>query len=372
MALYRNGSPRGLSRRSSLPLGCVLAATITLGIIALNYGGSGTMLRSGYYDQKPPTSFSKRQQPGAVCMQAMQHYFPGAVSGDVTNNCMKTLMRKFGVYPEKTLLGISTCPDEINRLMDRFTDQWGYNFPLSGLAGVPFTGKTGFGAYGSHAPDGGAVLIFFAPHIGLSEVGELGKVKRLGVGKHSGACGSLLAAIAAVEKKRSAQNHEQQPPPADDPLDYQQKHVRWNSTYLFSETAPLYTKGQVVEIIDQHWEEIKDSPNRLRAATEIVYQVIKWRLIACIPVDFPKPVGLIGGIQINTDKEDGSSGVDYFQPKDVLFRRGPNREFTEKTLEFQRLAASDEEADANMYKMPLRGQTPQMSPHGSQTPAIDH
>ena len=42
-------------------------------------------------------------------------------------------------------------------------------FHLGGLAGVPFTGKTGFGAYSGHVSEGGHCFVLQAPHIGVSD-----------------------------------------------------------------------------------------------------------------------------------------------------------------------------------------------------------
>ena len=48
---------------------------------------------------------------------------------------------------------------------------------MGGLGGVPFIGKSGFGAYGHHVPDNGKMFILFAPHIGLSNC-KLGEIDR--------------------------------------------------------------------------------------------------------------------------------------------------------------------------------------------------
>ena len=52
----------------------------------------------------------------------------------------------------------SSCPDEINHdnseedVTSLFHKRWGSTFPLSGLGGLPFTGKTGWGAFSGHVP----------------------------------------------------------------------------------------------------------------------------------------------------------------------------------------------------------------------------
>ena len=53
-------------------------------------------------------------------------------------------------------------------------------FPLGGLAGFPFTGKTGWGAFSSHCPEDGHIVIMFAPHVGVDCDGNVGKINRPG------------------------------------------------------------------------------------------------------------------------------------------------------------------------------------------------
>ena len=49
---------------------------------------------------------------------------------------------------------------------------------MAGLAGFPFTGKSGFGAFSSHCPKDGNIVIMFAPHVGVDMSGNVGKVSR--------------------------------------------------------------------------------------------------------------------------------------------------------------------------------------------------
>ena len=49
---------------------------------------------------------------------------------------------------------------------------------MGGLAGIPFVGKVGFGAFYAHIPKDGNLLILFAPHVGIAPDGEIGKFQR--------------------------------------------------------------------------------------------------------------------------------------------------------------------------------------------------
>ena len=52
--------------------------------------------------------------------------------------------------------------------------RFGPEFNLGGLAGLPFTGKTGFGAFAAHVPKDGHIFIVYAPHVGISRDGAIG------------------------------------------------------------------------------------------------------------------------------------------------------------------------------------------------------
>jgi hypothetical protein len=80
----------------------------------------------------------------------------------------------------------SSCPDEINHnnpledITSIFQSRWGEIFPLGGLAGLPFTGKTGWTAFASHCPKDGHIILLFAPHVGVDSSGIVGSVRREG------------------------------------------------------------------------------------------------------------------------------------------------------------------------------------------------
>lgn len=87
--------------------------------------------------------------------QKILQYFPNAIDGyKFTVDVADYLMRKHQLTPKNTLFGYSTCPDEINRSVTNFKSYYGEKqFPLGGLTGYPFRGKTGFNAFSHHVPD---------------------------------------------------------------------------------------------------------------------------------------------------------------------------------------------------------------------------
>lgn len=111
---------------------------------------------------------------------------------------------QLGFTDKNTLFADSSCPDEINHdnteddVTGLFQKRWGKLFPLGGLAGIPFTGKTGWGAFSSHCPHDGNIVILFAPHVGIDSNGNVGKILRCGQRHSSSACGAAIGAYNAV------------------------------------------------------------------------------------------------------------------------------------------------------------------------------
>lgn len=121
-------------------------------------------------------------------------------------------MKNMGFTDDNSLFAESTCPDEINHddvdedITAMFAKTWGEVFPLGGLAGLPFTGKTGWGAFSSHVPADGNIVVLFAPHVGICNNGNVGKIHREGQSFASSACGAAIGALAAVKQDASCGN----------------------------------------------------------------------------------------------------------------------------------------------------------------------
>jgi len=135
-------------------------------------------------------------------------------------------LSKKGMTPTNTVLTESSCPDELNHdnfgndMSQLMGNRWGEVFHLGGLAGVPFTGKTGWGAFAHHVPVDGNILVVIAPHVGLQEDGTVGKVHRPGQDHATSACGAAVGAYSALK----ADNTNVKDPDANG-LDYQQEYI---------------------------------------------------------------------------------------------------------------------------------------------------
>ena len=125
-------------------------------------------------------------------LHTLWHHFPGAMSSQEVLQAFQKVVEPRGYTPDNTLFAQSICPDEVNHepgdITDLFTQYCGEVFHMGGLAGIPFTGKVGFGAFCHHVPENnGHAAILLAPHIGMNEQGQLGCYVRKGQ-SHAGAC----------------------------------------------------------------------------------------------------------------------------------------------------------------------------------------
>ena len=138
----------------------------------------------------------EEKQP--VFMKKLNETFPGAMLETTLVAKATKVMNSYGFNKENSIPLISVCRDEITRtLVEDFEELWGLSFSSGSLAGMAFLGKTGMGAGMAHAPqtdDGVERYIFVcAPHVAISETGEVGKCVRVGRENIGSACGALIA-----------------------------------------------------------------------------------------------------------------------------------------------------------------------------------
>jgi len=240
--------------------------------------------------------------PGSDCWNSVDSNFPGALPGHAILHRSAYILTRLGLQPDNTIFGCSICPDEINNekgdLATDMKDYWGASFPMGGIGGAPFVGKTGFMAFSHHVPDDGHVFILFGPHIAVSDAGELGKYLRLGQRNHSGACGAVLAAYGSCcngEVDIGIENGYKW-----DPLDLQQSWLR----------------DKIARRIDA----IRADPEPLAKLINVAFEAVKEKLLAIVNHNFGNgKLVLLGGIQINMP----SPFRDQFQP---LFFQASSRE----------------------------------------------
>jgi hypothetical protein len=282
-------------KQSSSRREIISVASATFGGLFVAYGSNTFQygqkkFRSGYLEEEAEIT--------------MNELFPTAMlSSDTERAIFKTLKAR-GFTPENTLFGHSVCSDEVNnrkeQLIPLMVNRWQEGFALGGLAGIPFAGKSGFGAYLHHVPDSGKLLVLFAPHVGIDQIGRVGSLQRDGQANVSTACGAAIGAYKELQKSKKV---------APDPLlvleDVKPEDV--DSSY-----DPQLK--QIVSLLAPRLGGIDESADSIAFVTYQMYGVIRELITACITqtpdlFEYADEVAVVGGIMINRRK-----GGDFFQP----------------------------------------------------------
>lgn len=111
-------------------------------------------------------------------VQLVHTHFPGSILARQVLERVQPKLLEYGCTSENTLFAPSVCPDQIKKPSSDLTKLFSsyfqdHTFSLSGLAGIPSCGKTGFRSFLSQCNGHGFVLL--APHIGIDDQNELGK-----------------------------------------------------------------------------------------------------------------------------------------------------------------------------------------------------
>lgn len=213
--------------------------------------------------------------------QKIKAHFPNAETGSyITEKYLSYLSEHYNEDLKKMLFATSVCADDINVSTD-FRRVLTRPFTLGGLGGIPFAGFTGMVAFGHHIPDGGSAFIFYGPHIGITDEGELGRMRRPGQAELSNSCGALMLALSRLESEDDIYV------PMNVEYDYQQ--------ILLERTVMPYK------------HEILTSENRKKAITEVTYRNIDRQLHFLIKKAKDEircdRIYLLGAIIINTSPE---------------------------------------------------------------------
>lgn len=212
----------------------------------------------------------------------IKSFYPKAADGRaVAKKCMNELQNKYGFDTSKTIMATSVCSDEIIRSATDFKDYLGVETPFSmgGLAGFPFSGLTGLGAFTAHIPDNGYAIIVYGPHIGFTKKEKVGFVHRVGQKQESTCCGALKASVDVLKNDTVGQR--------DSELDYQQ----W----------------KLEEILSHEEKQILAESDPIIEATEVMYKAIDKRMKKLLEESAGNlnncKIALVGGVIINTDHD---------------------------------------------------------------------
>ena len=242
--------------------------------------------------EKVADVFAKSPEVNAEFEEKLLVNFPGAIDNkELVTKVVNHLSGK-GYSSENTLLATSFCCDELARqLEDDFNGVYGTNFNLGGLAGFPFAGETGFGAMSMHIPDDGYCFIVYAPHVGVTKEGTIGKVERAGIELVDKCCRS--ATLASDYVKLITDGELEVTMQIQKFIDFQQ--------------------GAVQQLILPHANRLAAADDRM---TELPYalhdsqEMLMNEIIRKGSSGLKQGLALLGGIQINT----GPDTLDYFVP----------------------------------------------------------
>jgi hypothetical protein len=215
-------------------------------------------------------------------LDVVKKHYPKAVYLDLLGLRLGETLERMGYKSNQVMLANSICADDINSMqIPSRIKQFLGPFNMGGLDGFPFTGQTGMGAFASHVTDDGALLIFFAPHIGISAKGDIGKILRPGQSALSNSCGAARAALDTIL------GTETEPVPAGD-IDHQQ--------------------DTIVAILWKEKQRILDSEkDHMIEATQIIYEHIASRLKVLLEgYSKHRNIFVIGGVFINVDRDENA------------------------------------------------------------------
>ncbi len=216
-------------------------------------------------------------------IETVRNWYPNAhTTEDTINRLLDVIEARLGLKPHQLMHADSLCCDDVNAIQypPRAYEMLG-PFKMGGLNGYPFAGITGMNAFAHHVPEDGAVVVFYAPHIGITKNGAIGEIHRIGQSNNSACCGAAKAAVGKLQTGEIQTGHITD-------LDYQMNTIE--------------------QIFLKQSNRILSATNPMFEATEVMYEAINNRIEALVSkTNYPcKYVILIGAIFINGDKDMGS------------------------------------------------------------------
>lgn len=205
-----------------------------------------------------------------------RHYPDAVTCSQIAEENLNYIEQELGGDRHTTLIASSRCADDLIATDRTLSQEFDGPFQLGGLAGFPFTGKTGMSAYAAHIHEGGTAFILYGPHIGIAADGHLGKMLRPGQTKSSATCGALVGALAQIKSGN-------EPVAAYD--DFQQP--------------------QIINMLLQRRDRILSAEIPIQEATQVCYELIHEQINQILDATIDhfscKRIVLVGGILINTD-----------------------------------------------------------------------
>lgn len=208
--------------------------------------------------------------------------FPNALPHEqVINEYYYRMITEFGMEMDKTIAAVSLCPDELNNVViEKIRSYFGNVFHLGGLAGYPFSGETGFNAFGDHIPDNGTAFIFFGPHLAIDEK-SLGFVHRIGQARGTLSCGAAFGAYRMLLEQPGE-------PVVLNPDDYQQGRIRQMLAPKLDLIPTLQPEPKVMDILfDESHDFIVRQSQRIKERFKAEKVVLMGAFVVNTPLHMP-------------------------------------------------------------------------------------
>lgn len=213
----------------------------------------------------------------------LSHYSNARTGEEITESYLSLLNKEYGSNLKKMLFATSVCSDDVNVSTD-FRRVLKRPFSMGGLGGLPFSGFTGMVAYSHHIPDGGDAFIFYGPHIGMTDEGELGRMRRFGQSRLTNSCGALMLALDRFRREEDGMDTYV---PIGVEYDYQQ--IILERTLMPFKHRILTAENPKKEITDVAYYKIDKQIKRLIKMSKTEFNCEK--------------IFLLGGVIVNTSEE---------------------------------------------------------------------
>ena len=246
--------------------------------------------------------------------------FSGAVLSEVWGTYTTQYITDEGIPSTDIILAEGICSDDVDAsYLPNNIGQWPNSinsflgpFMSGGLAGFPFVGTVGYGAFSSHVTNTGTLFVTSMPHIGVTEDGRSGRMLRRGKDDSltDNTCGAVWGAInQVVNVLTNAPNIEN--PPFD------------NGNYSFWKlTDILWPHKYALTDFTGTSEEIYN--NQMILATQIIRDAAYDYIITNLPLQTESftenPVYFLSGIFINSDVNVGTTQFESYVVVDKVMK----------------------------------------------------
>jgi hypothetical protein len=248
--------------------------------------------------------------------------FSGAVLSEVWGTYTTQYITDEGIPSTDIILAEGICSDDVDAAyLPGNIGGWPTSinsflgpFMSGGLAGYPFVGSVGFGAFASHVATtlDGTLFVTSMPHIGVTEDGRSGRMLRRGKADSisDNTCGAVAGAIDQVVNQLS-----EAPNQANAPFD--------NENYSFWKlTDILWPHKNVLSGFTGTSEEVYNK--QMIYATETIrdsaYDYIIANLPAATTANTQNDVYFLSGIFINSDVSTGTTQFESYVVVDKVMK----------------------------------------------------